>query len=175
MAAVCVACPPGSYSGSGDSACTQCEAGKANGIAGSDAAADCLDCAAGTYSAIGAADCTDCPAGKFSASAVEDCELCPDGTFSDAAGATECTACSEKSTSHVGSDRKTKCMCEAGTWGTFGSDGELSCTVRLSHQSQAHAKALQSSTISYSTCMFALERVEGKQTLKGCDLICMCH
>ena len=84
----------------------------------------------------------------------------------------ECIACALSSTSHVGSDRKTKCMCEAGKWGTFDDDGELTCTVRISHQIQAYAEARR---ISYSTCMFACERGEGKQILKGCDVICMYH
>ena len=102
------ACAPGTYSGSGASACDACDrgsftadAGRAScslagagfAVAEPGASAE-APCPAGTYSAAGATDCAACAAGFFSeAEHATACVVAPAGSFVASAGASEATPC----------------------------------------------------------------------------------
>jgi len=61
-----IACPPGTYSAPGSTACTRCPAGTASATIG---ASSCSPCSIGTYSAsLGATSCTPCAQGTYSTS-----------------------------------------------------------------------------------------------------------
>lgn len=61
-----IACPPGTYSAPGSTACTRCPAGTSSAVIG---ASSCTPCLAGTYSAsLGATSCTPCAQGTYSTS-----------------------------------------------------------------------------------------------------------
>jgi hypothetical protein len=85
---VCLPCPAGSYSSSGDASCSLCPAGTYSTTARS---ALCSKCQPGTYSST---------TGATSAST---CTACPYGTFASQSGSTLCADCSGKSYAKEGS------------------------------------------------------------------------
>ena len=130
-----VACPTGSYSGSGASVCTLCVAGTYGSVAGLSVCASCgagtyqtgtgftgasacLACSAGTYSSGTGLSlssvCSSCTAGTYQtgtgATAQAACSQCGAGTYSGAAG-TSCLACGTNANSNAGSST---CSCNSG-------------------------------------------------------------
>jgi hypothetical protein len=110
------ACPPGSWSAAGATACSLCLGGYFGATAAAtqpqcsgpctatpgfacgvgSTSANGTECGRGFYGTGGAAVCRTCPSGRFGASARmtnDTCSgLCPPGSYSDA-GATECSVC----------------------------------------------------------------------------------
>ena len=83
-----VACPPGSYSGSGASACTDCEEGRYSSAV---AQSSCALSNGGYYVvSSGTTAMTACAAGRYSGAGAAYCSLCPTGTTSDV-GEASCT------------------------------------------------------------------------------------
>ncbi len=106
-ASACVSCPPGTYSESGSSVCTNCTAGRSNSapnqiqcalcFAGTfsamNASRECTSCQAGRYTSnSGQTSCTGAVAGSFSANGLTQ-QLCPSGTFSNTSQSAQCLEC----------------------------------------------------------------------------------
>jgi hypothetical protein len=93
-ASACVAqCPPGSYYSGSAAACALCPSGTYQSLAGMVSALSCEPCPAGYYCTVGAAAPQPCPAGMFSMSGgYSGCSQCSAGTYASQ-GATLCTSC----------------------------------------------------------------------------------
>ena len=103
-----IACPPGTYSAPGSTACTRCPAGTASSVIG---ASSCTPCSIGTYSdSRGATSCTPCAQGTYSTSTgrttacTTQCRTsCPGGQYVTAACSAwadvGCSQCSSPSVS----------------------------------------------------------------------------
>lgn len=114
----CIACPASSGAPNAGSFICKCRPGYIGSWT------ECTPCDAGTYMVAWGSQCTSCPAGKYkTTTGVGDCSNCEVGSYSLAA-AVECTTCPVATTSAVGSDELTDCVCMAGHTGT---DGER-CT-----------------------------------------------
>eukprot|EP00854_Cymbomonas_tetramitiformis_P000493 gene493-885_t len=128
----CAACPAGSISSAGASACTSCPASATdNGRiscscepgtrrVGGDTSGEysCEACPTGTYSADwDSSSCQLCPAGTYSANTStasrDGCGLCPEGSFSSG-GAAACTPCPTRSNSTAS---RRECV----AWSEYGS------------------------------------------------------
>lgn len=103
-------CAAGTYSGVGQSVCTNCNAGTYGIATGSITSNDCLKCVAGKYSTTGSTVCLNCIAGTFSTGtgipSSTICSSCNPGTFSTAIGANDpgvCITCNTTSACPGGS------------------------------------------------------------------------
>jgi len=103
----CSPCPAGQYAELGAVACTACPDSSTTPGTGATAITDC-GCPAGTYAT--ANGCSACDANKYNAAgdhvgSPTTCDDCPSGSWG-------------QSTSAVGSDEKSDCLCPAGTGGS---------------------------------------------------------
>lgn len=142
----CEDCGAGTYSGSGQTACTLCPQGRWNAYTGKTA---CFACAAGMYQEIegqtqckecppgtvtsgeGAFACADCEAGQYeyrtsSSRALRACYVCPDGKWQDEPAQTTCKFCATGKYRLASANHDVACSldCAAGTYKAF---GMLSC------------------------------------------------
>jgi len=136
----CNACPSGTFSTQGSSACSNCTAGtyatnssssacttclpgKFSTAIGASNATVCADCARGTYSQVqGSTRCTNCTLGTYSdllgSPSNSTCAMCPPGTYTTTAGASTCLTCAAGSFSTVSG--ATSCdTCPSGTASTL--------------------------------------------------------
>ena len=101
---LCMPCPAGFWSLSGQNSCQPCAAGSYS-LEGS---SNCTHCSPGYYSGPSSSYCDTCSSGSYSTKGQSLCQLCLAGTYS-LAGASNCTACTNGEFSGPGASSCDSC------------------------------------------------------------------
>ena len=158
-------CPPGSYSLSGASSCTECPPGTyGNGGSASQNCSGPVTCNAGYYALAGASSssafdqntCAMCPSGTYSNAGSLNCTDCPGGYFGSAGGVTSSTCsgiCQAGTYAFPGSSLCTDCP--AGTYGSTQGLATSLCSGQVTCNSGKYAilRATSNDVNSPSTCL----------------------